>query len=144
MPQGKELALSLCKMVDLWPSLANNCLKRIWANPFMKNKCWRFCIPLNYGILISWGNNSKLRQTIKASSTFWNNAFPPRSNKNGSLSSLDMIMRSSTRRAKTMSWRMHFPGNLKMKDPFFLFSSLYLIGYKLCTSNGYKTPKVII
>jgi hypothetical protein len=29
------------------------------------------------------GNASKLRPTIKASSTLWNNAFSPRSNKNG-------------------------------------------------------------
>jgi hypothetical protein len=72
------------------------------GNLFMKKKCWRFCMQLNYGILISWGNDSKLRQTIKASNTFWNNAFPPRSNKNGSLSSLAMIMRSFTRREKTM------------------------------------------
>jgi hypothetical protein len=42
--------------------------------------------------LISWGNDSKLIPTIKASSTFWNNAFHPKSNKNGSLSSLDMII----------------------------------------------------
>jgi hypothetical protein len=144
MPQGKESVLSLCKRVDLWPSLASNCLKRIWANPFMKNKCWLFCMPLNYGILISWGNDYKLRPTIKASSTFWNNAFPPRSNKNGSLSSLDMIMRSFTRREKTMSWWMHCPRNMKTKDPFFIFPSLYPIGYKLCTRNGFKTPKVRI
>ena len=39
------------------------------------------------------GNDSKLRQIIKASNTFWNNAFPHRSNKNGSLNSLAMIMR---------------------------------------------------
>jgi hypothetical protein len=63
---------------------------------------------------------------------------------NGSLSSLDMIMRSFTIRAKTMSWRMHYPGNMKTKDPFFLFPSLYPIGCKLCTTNGFKTPKVRI
>jgi hypothetical protein len=34
-------------------------------------------MPLICGALISWGNASKLRPTIKASSTFWNNAFPP-------------------------------------------------------------------
>jgi hypothetical protein len=28
---------------------------------------------LSCGVRISWGNASKLRQTIKASSTFWNN-----------------------------------------------------------------------
>jgi hypothetical protein len=112
------------------------------GNQFIKNKCWRFCMPLNYGVLISWGNDSKLRPTIKASSTFWNNAFPPRSNKNGSLSSLSVIMRSFTRREKTMSWRMHCPVSMKTKDPFFLFPSLYPIGYKLCTRNGFKTPKV--
>jgi hypothetical protein len=144
MPQGKESTLSLCKRVALWPSLASNCMKGIWANPFMKNKCWRFCMLLNYGVLISWGNDSKLRSTIKASSTFWNNTFPPRSNKNGSLSSLDIIMRSFTRREKTMSWRMHCPRNMRTKDPFFLFPSLYPIGYKLCTRNGFKTPKVRI
>jgi hypothetical protein len=83
MPQGKESALSLCKRVDLWPSPANNCLKRIFENPFMKRKCWLFCMSLSCGSLISWDNASKSRLTIKASSTFWNNAFPPRSNKNG-------------------------------------------------------------
>jgi hypothetical protein len=83
MPQGKESTLSLCKRVNLWPSPASNCLKGIWANPFMKRKCWLLCMSLIYSSLISWGNASKLRSTIKASSTFWNNAFPPRSNKNG-------------------------------------------------------------
>jgi hypothetical protein len=32
---------------------------------------------------IYWGNVSKLRHTIKASSILWNNAFPPHNNKNG-------------------------------------------------------------
>jgi hypothetical protein len=63
-PQGKESTLSLCKRVDLWPSLASNCLKRIWANPFMKKKCWQFCMLLSCGVRISWGNASKLRQTM--------------------------------------------------------------------------------
>jgi hypothetical protein len=39
---------------------------------------------------------------------------------------------------------MHCPRNMKKKDPFFLFPSLYLIGCKLCTKNGCKTPKVRI
>jgi hypothetical protein len=30
------------------------------ANPFMKKKCWRFCMLLSCGIRISWGNTSKL------------------------------------------------------------------------------------
>jgi hypothetical protein len=34
--------------------------------------------------------------------------------------------------------------NMKTKDPFFLFPSLYLIGCKLCTRNGCKTPKARI
>jgi hypothetical protein len=83
MPRGKESVLSLCKKVNLWPSPAGNYLKGIWANPYMKRKCWLFCMSLISGTLISWGNVSKLRQTIKASSTFWNNAFPPQRNKNG-------------------------------------------------------------
>jgi hypothetical protein len=33
--------------------------------------------------IIYWGNASKLRQIIKASSIFWNNTFHPLSNKNG-------------------------------------------------------------
>ena len=56
---------------------------------------------------------------------FWNNAFSPQSNKNGWLSSLDMIMRSFTRKEKTMWLRMHFPKNMKMKGPFLPFPSLY-------------------
>jgi hypothetical protein len=131
MQEGRPLAFTRKKLS-----------KKNLGNQFMKKKCWRFSMPLNYGVLISWGNDSKLRPNIKASSTFWNNAFPPRSNKNGSLSSLDMIMRSFTRRAKTMSWRMHCPRSMKTKDPFFLFPSLYPIGSKLCTRNGFKTPKV--
>jgi hypothetical protein len=83
MLQGKESTLSLCKRVDLWPSPASNCLKGIWENPFMKGKCWLFCMLLSCGTFISWGNASKSRPTIKASSTFWNNTFPPKSNKNG-------------------------------------------------------------
>jgi hypothetical protein len=55
-----------------------------------------------------------------------------------------IIMRSFKRRAKTMSWRMHCPRNMKTKDPFFLFPSLYPIGSKLCTRNGFKIPKVRI
>jgi hypothetical protein len=34
--------------------------------------------------------------------------------------------------------------NMKTKDLFFLFPSLYLIGSKLCTRNGFKIPKVRI
>jgi hypothetical protein len=35
-----------------------------------------------FGALIYWGNASKLRHIIKASSILWTNAFPPQSNKN--------------------------------------------------------------
>jgi hypothetical protein len=41
--------------------VASNCLKGIWENPFMKRKCWLFCMLLICGALISWGNASKLR-----------------------------------------------------------------------------------
>jgi hypothetical protein len=34
------------------------------------------------------------------------------------------------------------PKNMKMKDPFFLFHSLYQIGSKSFARNGYKIPKV--
>jgi hypothetical protein len=34
-------------------------------------------------ILIYWGNTSKLKLIIRASSIFWNNEFHPWSNKNG-------------------------------------------------------------
>jgi hypothetical protein len=37
---------------------------------------------------------------------------------------------------------MHCPENMKTKDLFFLFPSLYLIGSKLCARNGFKIPKV--
>jgi hypothetical protein len=37
---------------------------------------------------------------------------------------------------------MHFLENMKMKDPFFLFPSLYQIGSKPFARNGYKIPKV--
>jgi hypothetical protein len=33
----------------------------------MKRKCWLFCMSLSCGTLISWGNTSKSRQTIKES-----------------------------------------------------------------------------
>jgi hypothetical protein len=58
------------------------------------------------------------------------------------INSLDMIMRSFIRKAKTMWLRMHFPKNMKMKDPFSLFHSLYQIGSKSFARNGYKIPKV--
>jgi hypothetical protein len=48
---------------------------------------------------------------------------------------------SFTRKAKTMWWWMHCPENMKKKDPFFLFPSLYQIGSKLFARNGYKIPK---
>jgi hypothetical protein len=35
-----------------------------------------------------------------------------------------------------------FPANMKMKDPFFLFPSLYQISSKPFARNGYKIPKV--
>jgi hypothetical protein len=72
MQEGRPLAFTI-----------NNCLSEIWANQSMKRKCWLFCMLLIFGTLIYWGNTSKLRQIIKASSIFWNNAFPPQSNKNG-------------------------------------------------------------
>jgi hypothetical protein len=46
------------------------------------------------------------------------------------------------RKENTMCLWMHFPKNMKMKDPFFLFHSLYHIGSKPFTRNGYKIPKV--
>jgi hypothetical protein len=49
----------------------------IWENQSMKRKCWLLCMSWIFGALIYWGNASKLRQIIKASSIFWNNAFPP-------------------------------------------------------------------
>jgi hypothetical protein len=72
MQEGRPLAFTSKQLSE-----------RNLGNPFMKRKCWLFCMSFICGTLISWGNVSKLRQTIKASSTFWNNAFPPRSNKNG-------------------------------------------------------------
>ena len=39
MPQGKELVLSLCKRVDLWPLRANNCLTRIWVFALFSSCC---------------------------------------------------------------------------------------------------------
>jgi hypothetical protein len=78
---GKGIGVVL--MQEGQPFFTSKQLSGIWANPFMKKKCWRFCMPLSCGVLISWGNASKLRPTIKASSTFWNDAFPPRNNKNG-------------------------------------------------------------
>ena len=36
------------------------------------------------------------------------------------------------------------PKNMNMKDPFFLFHSLYQIGSKPFAKNGYKIPKVRI
>jgi hypothetical protein len=69
---GKELGQSSCKMVDLWLSLENNYQSDIWANPPMKRKCWLFCMQWISGILIYWGNASKLKLIIVASSIFWN------------------------------------------------------------------------
>jgi hypothetical protein len=125
MPQGKELVLSLCKRVNLWPLPTRNYLKEIWENPSMKRKCWLFYMPWICDILIYWGNGSKLRQTIKASSIFWNNAFPPQNKKNGLLNSLDMIMRSFIIKEKTMWLRMHFPE--KYEDEGSLFSLSFII-----------------
>jgi hypothetical protein len=113
--------LSLCKRVNLSHLPANNCLNEIWANQSMKRKCWLFFMLLIVGVLIYWGNASKLRQIIKALIIFWNNTFPPQRKKNGLLSSLDMIMRSFAINEKTMWLQMHFPKNMKMKGPFFIF-----------------------
>jgi hypothetical protein len=52
-----------------------------------------------------------------------------------------MIMISLIRKEKTMWLWMHFHKNMKMKDPFFLFHSLYHIGSKPFSRNGYKIPK---
>jgi hypothetical protein len=46
------------------------------------------------------------------------------------------------KKEKTMWLQMHFPENMKMKDPFFLFPSLYQIGFEPFARNGYKIPKV--
>jgi hypothetical protein len=73
----EELEQSLCKREDLWPLPTNNCQNTIWANQSMKRKCWLFCMQWISGALISWGNASKLRQIIKASSIFWSNDLPP-------------------------------------------------------------------
>jgi hypothetical protein len=48
------------------------------------------------------------------------------------------------RKEKIMWWWMHCHENMKKKDPFFLFLSLYLIGSKLFARNGYKISKVCI
>jgi hypothetical protein len=72
MQEGRSLAFTSKQLSE-----------RNLENQSMKRKCWLFCMSLICGALIYWGNASKLRQTIKASSIFWNNAFPPRSNKNG-------------------------------------------------------------
>jgi hypothetical protein len=80
---GKELAPSLWKRVGLWPLPTNNCLSAIWENQSMKRKCWLFFMLWIFGALIYWGNASKLRHIIKASSIFWNNVIHPQSNKNG-------------------------------------------------------------
>jgi hypothetical protein len=80
---GEELEQSLCKMVNLWPLPTNNCQSDIWANQSMKRKCWLFCMQWISGTLIYWGNTSKLRQIIRASSIFWSNVFHPQRNKNG-------------------------------------------------------------
>jgi hypothetical protein len=44
--------------------------EKIWANQSMKRKCWLFYMSLIFGTLIYWGNASKLRHIIKASSIF--------------------------------------------------------------------------
>jgi hypothetical protein len=144
MPLGEELEQSLCKRVDLWPLPINNCQNAIWSNQSMKRKCWLFCMSWISSTLISSGNSSKLRQIIKASSIFWSNDLPPRSNKNMSLSSLYMIMRSFTRKEKKMWFLPLFHENMKMKGPFSPALSLYQIGSKFFAKNGYKILKFCI
>ena len=118
--------------------------ERNLGKPFMKRKCWLFYMPLIFGSLTHWGNTSKLRQIIKASSILSNNAFPPRRNKNAWLISLDIIMRSFTRKEKTMWWQMHYPKNMNMKGPCYPYPSLYQIGSRMFAGNGYKILKFCI
>jgi hypothetical protein len=72
MQEGRSLAFTSKQLSE-----------RNLANPSMKRKRWLFYMLWICGILVYWGNVSKLRQTIKDSSIFWNNAFPPQNNKNG-------------------------------------------------------------
>jgi hypothetical protein len=72
MQEGRPLAFTSKKLSE------RNLGKSIYEKEMLA-----ICMSLICGALIYWGNISKLRQTIKASSIFWNNAFPPRSNKNG-------------------------------------------------------------
>jgi hypothetical protein len=65
---GKELGPSSCKMAGLWPSLENNFQSDIWANPFMKRKCYLFCMLWISGVLIYWVNASKSKLIIRVSS----------------------------------------------------------------------------
>jgi hypothetical protein len=81
MHQGEELGQSSCKMDSLWLSPINNFHSDIWANLSMKNKLWLFFMQWIYGTFIYWDNTSKLKWTIKASSTSWNNAFHPQRKK---------------------------------------------------------------
>jgi hypothetical protein len=77
---ASEKGIGAVLMQEGWPLAflpANNYPSKIWANQSMKRKCWLFYMPRIFGALIYWGNASKLRQIIKASSIFWNNAFPP-------------------------------------------------------------------
>jgi hypothetical protein len=74
MQEGRPLAFTSKQLSEL---------TKIWANQSMKRKCWLVYMMWIFGALIYWGNTSKLRMIIKASSIFCNNAFPPQSNKNG-------------------------------------------------------------
>ena len=61
MQEGRPLAFTSKKLSEIG----------IWANPYMKRKMLAILHAIDLcGALISWGNVSKLRQTIKASSTF--------------------------------------------------------------------------
>jgi hypothetical protein len=80
---GKELELSSCKMEGPWPSLENNFQSDIWANPFMKRKCYLFCMLWISGTLTYWVNDSKSKLIIRVSSISWNNEFHPDATKMG-------------------------------------------------------------
>jgi hypothetical protein len=72
MQEGQPLAFTNKQMSEI------NLEKSIYENEMLA--IFMFWI---FGILIYWGNSSKLRQIIKVSSIFWNNVFPPPGNKNG-------------------------------------------------------------
>jgi hypothetical protein len=123
--------------------LANQPSEMNLGKPILKKKCYSTCSGY-YGIVIYWCNDSRLKKTIKASSTFWNNNFILQEQQKWVTKlfgyDYEIIYKKGKENVVPL---MLFPKNMKTKDPSFLSPFLYLIGCKiLCTRNGCKTPKV--